>query len=368
MIKTVSCQRKEFMMKIKKIVALEMAVCMAIGLTACGSSGAKSGDTSASEVSAAKADNSGNAAYTLKLSVSAPATGTQADGYAKMTELVKEYTDGQVEVQIYPGSQLADKVPSMEGLRDGSIEMTVAALTDISNFGDVWGTFSLPYLFDSTEQMLSVLNSDEVNSFIETKLADIGMVPLMYMDIGSRSILNTKHAVNTPADMSGLKIRVMQDTTLANAINAMGGIATPLAWSETYTALQQGTVDGLENSAPIITANMMHEVAKYYSLTEQFIIADCLLMSKSAFEKMPEELQTKVKEACKAAEEYWNQELWPTAMEEQLKVMTDSGVQVNDVDKDAFRSSVEDMKTKWLAGASEDCKTLYELLTAAAAK
>ena len=302
--------------------------------------------------------------YTLKLSVSASATGTQADGYAKLAELVSEKTEGKVEIQLFPGSQLADKVPSMEGLRDGSIEMTVAAMTDISNFGDVWGRFSLPYLFESTEDLIGKLNSETINAHVTEKLGEIGMVPLMYMDIGSRSILNSKHAVSSPADMNGLKIRVMQDATLAAAIEAMGGIATPMAWSETYTALQQGTVDGLENSAPIITSNMMHEVAKYYSLTEQFIIADVLLMSKSVYDSMPEDLQAQLKEACAEAGEYWNGELWPAAMEEQLQVMIDSGVEINDVDKEAFMSSVEGMKEEWLANASDECKEMYDIITA----
>ncbi len=357
----------------KRILAWGLAAMMALSMTACGSGSA---DPTTAPASAGPAGTAaagteaagGDVQFTLKLSVSAPATGTQADGYAKLAELVKERTGGAVEVQVYPGSQLADKVPSMEGLRDGSIEMTVAALTDIANFGDVWGTFSLPYLFEDTDQLIQVLNSDDVGAFVEEKLAAIGMIPLMYMDIGSRSILNSKHAVNTPADMAGLKIRVMQDSTLAAAINAMGGIATPMAWSETYTALQQGTVDGLENSAPIITANMMNEVAKYYSLTEQFIIADCLLISKNTFDGMPSDLQTQVKEACKEAEKYWNTELWPAAMESELQAMKDSGVEINDVDKAAFKESVTGMKEEWLANASDDCKQLYDLLSAATAK
>jgi tripartite ATP-independent transporter DctP family solute receptor len=357
----------------KKILAWGLAAMMALSMTACGSGSADPTTAPASAgpagtAAAGTAAAGGDVQFTLKLSVSAPATGTQADGYAKLAELVKERTGGAVEVQVYPGSQLADKVPSMEGLRDGSIEMTVAALTDIATFGDVWGTFSLPYLFEDTDQLIQVLNSDDVGAFVEEKLAAIGMIPLMYMDIGSRSILNSKHAVNTPADMAGLKIRVMQDSTLAAAINAMGGIATPMAWSETYTALQQGTVDGLENSAPIITANMMNEVAKYYSLTEQFIIADCLLISKNTFDGMPSDLQAQVKEACKEAEKYWNTELWPAAMETELQAMKDSGVEINDVDKAAFKESVTGMKEEWLANASDDCKQLYDLLSAATAK
>ena len=190
----------------KRILAWGLAAMMALSMTACGSGSA---DPTTAPASAGPADTAaagtaaagGDVQFTLKLSVSAPATGTQADGYAKLAELVKERTGGAVEVQIYPGSQLADKVPSMEGLRDGSIEMTVAALTDIANFGDVWGTFSLPYLFEDTDQLIQVLNSDDVGAFVEEKLATIGMIPLMYMDIGSRSILNSKHAVNTPAEM-----------------------------------------------------------------------------------------------------------------------------------------------------------------------
>ena len=99
--------------------------------------------------------------------------------------------------------------------------------------------FSLPYLWDSGLQAVQTIMDPEVSAVLEADAEANGFKFIGWANLGSRSILNKSHAINTPADMNGLKIRCMEDPVLAGTINAMGGIATPLAWSECYTALQQ---------------------------------------------------------------------------------------------------------------------------------
>ncbi len=300
--------------------------------------------------------------YVFKYSATCPPTGTQADGANRMGELIKEHTDGRVVMEFYPSSQLGDKIPSMEGLRAGTIEMTECAATDLSNYSSIWTVFSLPYLFDSGEQAIAVINDPEVRAITDADAAEQGFVILSWWNFGERSILNTKRPVKTPEDLKGIRVRVMENQLLADTLNAMGASATVMAWSEVYTALQQKTIDGLENSAPVITANKMHEVAKYLSFTEQFIIPDPVFMSKKVYDGMPEDLQKAVLEAGEAMQKEWNENIWPPAVEKELQTMKDAGVQMNDVDKDAFKAAVQPVIESFLKNADEKQKKLYETI------
>ncbi|TVQ40496.1 MAG: TRAP transporter substrate-binding protein [Spirochaetaceae bacterium] len=300
-----------------------------------------------------------------KYSVVFPAVGTQAEGAMELGRLLEEYSDGRLEFKFYPSSQLGDKMASLEGLRAGTIEMTECAASDLSNFSPIWSVFSLPYLFDSGAEAVRVLNSPEVARILHEDAERNGFKIIAWCNYGERSVLNSRRPVYTPEDLSGLKIRVMQDPVLADAINAMGASGTPMAWSEVYTALQQRVIDGLENSPPVITANNMHEVAQFYSLTEQFIIPDPILVSKRIFDDLPADLQEAILAAGKASEEFWNNELWPAAFEKQFEVMRASGVQINEVDKDAFRASVQPMVDEFLRNADPRSRELYEAIIAA---
>ena len=143
----------------------------------------------------------------------------------------------------------------------------------------------------------------------------------------------------------------------------MGASATPLAWGECYTALQQGTIDGVENSAPVLLANGMQEVAKYLSLTEQFIIPDPVVVSKVWFDGLSEEDQQAIVKAGEDYTEWYNNELWPDAEQEAKDELTAAGVEINEVNKDAFKEAVQPVIDEYLSSATEDQKAFYELLT-----
>lgn len=297
-----------------------------------------------------------------KYSVVFPATGTQADGANKLGEFIKEESDGRIEMEFYPSSQLGDKIAAMEGMIQGTIEMSEFSATDFSNYDSMWSVCSLPYLWDSGEQAIEVFTDTEVTAFMEEKVEKCGMKIIAWQNLGSRSILNTKHAVNEPADLNGLKVRCMQDSILAGTINAMGASATPLAWGECYTALQQGTIDGVENSEPVLLANGMQEVAKYLSLTEQFIIPDPVVVSKVWFDGLSEEDQQAMLKAGEDYTKWYNEELWPNAEQEAQDALIEAGVEVNEVDKEVFKEAVQPVIDDYLSSTTEDQKAFYELL------
>ena len=301
-------------------------------------------------------------AATMKYAVTFPSAGTQADGAQKFADLVKEYTNGSVEVEIYYASTLGGNTESMEGLRMGTIEATELSLTAISAYSDIWSTFSLPYLWENGQQAIDVITSEKVTELLENDLEENGMMAIAWQNLGSRNILNTMRAINTPEDLKGMTIRVIQDPVLVDSITAMGGAPVTMAWSECYSGLEQGTINGLENSAPVIVANSMENVGKFYSLTEQFIMPDPILVSAVWFNMLSAEEQEGI---IKAGQEYtrvWNEEIWPDAEAAALKTIADAGCAVNEIDKTPFIEATQSVRDDFVNKGTPEQVELYNLL------
>ncbi|MBR2256041.1 MAG: TRAP transporter substrate-binding protein DctP [Blautia sp.] len=301
-------------------------------------------------------------AATMKYAVTFPSAGTQAEGAEKFAELVEEYTNGSVDVEVYYASTLGGNTESMEGLRMGTIEATELSLTAISAYSDIWSTFSLPYLWESGQQAIDVISSEKVMEVLENDLEENGMMAIAWQNLGSRNILNTMRAINAPEDLKGMTIRVIQDPVLVDSISAMGGAPVTMAWSECYSGLEQGTINGLENSAPVIVANSMENVGKYYSLTEQFIMPDPILISASWFNMLTPDEQEGV---LKAGEEYtrvWNEEIWPEAEAAALETIAEAGCAVNEVDKASFVEATQSVRDDFVDKGTPEQVELYNLL------
>lgn len=298
----------------------------------------------------------------MKYAVVYPPVGAQAEGAAELGKLISEASGGRVAMKFYPSSQLGSQIGQLEGLRAGTIEMSECAASDLSNFDKMWSVFSLPFTFDNGEHALRAVNSPAVAKILNESAEAAGFKILGWWNMGERSVLNTKRPVKTPSDLKGVKIRVMLDPVLANSISAMGAIGTPMPWGEVYSAVQQGVIDGLENSPPVITANKMQEVAKYYSLTQQFVIPDPILMSKKVYDALPPDLQKAMMKAGKSSEESFSKN-FGRYVEKSLGDLKASGVKVNEVDKTAFRAAVKPMVDDFLKKADDKSRVLYASLT-----
>ncbi len=301
-------------------------------------------------------------AATMKYAVTFPSAGTQAEGAQKFADLVKEYTNGSVDVEIYYASTLGGNTESMEGLRMGTIEATELSLTAISAYSDIWSTFSLPYLWENGQQAIDVITNEKVTELLENDLEENGMMAIAWQNLGSRNILNTMRAINTPEDLKGMTIRVIQDPVLVDSIEAMGGAPVTMAWSECYSGLEQGTINGLENSAPVIVANSMENVGKFYSLTEQFIMPDPILVSATWFNMLSAEEQEGIIAAGKEYTRVWNEEIWPEAEAAALKTIADAGCAVNEIDKTPFIEATQSVRDDFVSKGTPEQVELYNLI------
>jgi TRAP-type C4-dicarboxylate transport system substrate-binding protein len=152
--------------------------------------------------------------------------------------------------------------------------------------------------------------------------------------------------VETPADVESKKIRVMKSQTAVKMIAAMGGSATPIAWGELYTALQQGVVDGAENNPPSFYLSGHYEVCKYYALNEHTSVPDVMLMSSHVWDSLDERQQEWLQLAVDDSVAY-QRELWQVSTEEALAAVREAGVIVTYPDKQPFMAAVQEMKASY---------------------
>lgn len=255
-------------------------------------------------------------------------------GMVRMAELADEYSKGKLEIKIFPNQQLGSEREALELLQIGSIGMTKVSSAALENFVPELRVYSIPYLFGDQEQTLKVLNG-EIGKELLLAGEDYWMRGLTYYDAGKRSFYTKDKPILTPADLQGLKIRVMESQMSMNMVREMNGSPTPISFGELYTALQQGVVDGAENNPPSYLTSRHYEVAKYYSLDEHLMLPDILLIGTEVWDDLTEQEQEWVQAAADSSARYQRQ-LWAEAEKEALKTVEESGVEIIYPDKQPF--------------------------------
>lgn len=238
----------------------------------------------------------------LKLGHIADPENPYAQGAVKFAELVKEKTGGEVEVQVFPSSQLGNQRDLVEGVTFGTIDMTLTGTAVLGNFLPKIAVFDLPFLFRDVNHAYKAL--DTVGMELAKELEPRNMKLLCYMENGVRHMTNNVRPIKTPADMKGLKIRVMEQPIYIEMMKALGANPTPMAFGELYTALQQGVVDGQENPAAHIYTARFFEVQKYISLTGHTYASEPVLISMAAWKKLSKKQQEAMQAAANEARDW----------------------------------------------------------------
>ena len=276
-----------------------------------------------------------------------------AIGARAFKEEVEKRAAGKIEVQLYPNRQLGDEKDMLEGMRFGTIDAGIITNAVVANIEPSFQLNDLPFLYSSEGQAQKLLDG-EIGEALAKKLAAKGVYVLGFMEGGFRHMINNRKPVVNPADVNGVKYRVMQNPVFIDMFSSLGGSAVPMAWGETFTAVQQGTIDGLEIPVAVISANKYNEVTKYLSLTNHTYSAIELLMSKRSFDKLPTDLQTAVRDGAKAATA--TQRTAAAAnVQTLLADLEKKGMQVNKIsDPAAFRSSVKPVYDKFRSSIGAD--------------
>ena len=257
-----------------------------------------------------------------------------------MSQRLLEKSNGTMVIDIYPNNQLGSERECLELLQIGSLGMTKVSTGVLENFVPEYQVFGLPFLFRDREHRFEVMDGEIGGSFLD-KSIDKRLQGLTFYDAGSRSFYSKK-LVETPEDLKGLKLRVMESNTAMNMVKSLGGSPTPIAWGELYTALQQGIVDGAENNLPSFYLSRHYEVCKYFVIDEHTALPDVLVISTLIWNQFSPEEKRWVKEAAEESAAY-QKVIWREAELEALEEMKKEGVIVTIPDKELFRARVQPM-------------------------
>jgi tripartite ATP-independent transporter DctP family solute receptor len=250
---------------------------------------------------------------------------------------VKELTNGEITVQVYHSRQLGDARDNVENVRNGSIAVTTLSVSNLSQVLPVLDVWSLPFIFKSDDHYWYVLNHPKSWEFMK-QLEPKGIKTITWITSGARNFF-TQKPIRTPADMKGMKIRVMASPVMINTMKAFGASGVPTAWGELYTALQTGVVDGAENNHPSLISMKFYEVSKYYTLDEHMRIPDLTIVSTKVFDRLTKAQQQAILQAGTEATAYMRG-AWKVAETEDLAKLKGLMKEIITVDKKPFQDAV----------------------------
>ncbi len=262
-------------------------------------------------------------------------------GMVFMSEKVEAHSRGKMRIDIYPGGQLGEERELIELLQIGSLAMTKVSTAPLEAFVPEMQIFGIPYLFRDREHRWKVL-SGPIGKRLLLAGEPFFLRGLCYYDAGSRSFYSVNKPVRSPADLRGMKIRVMKSITAVQMIQTLGGSPTPIPWGELYTALQQGVVDGAENNAPSFYSSHHYEVCKYYSIDEHTSVPDILLISTLVWNSLTEQEKEWLQKAVDESVVY-QKKLWEESTRQALEAIQKAGVEIIYPDKQPFLEAVEQM-------------------------
>lgn len=289
------------------------------------------------------------------------------DGYPntiamdRFADLLAEKTNGEMTLKMFHGGTLGSQPDAIEQVRLGGLQIGNFNLGPIGPIAPEANVVSLPFIFKDVPHMFRVLGG-EGGKAISDGMAAKGITVLAWFDAGARSFYNAKDkSIGTPDDVSGMKVRVMNNDLYSGMIAEMGGNPSPMAFAEVYQALKTGVVDGAENNWPSYESTGHYEVADHYSLSQHLIIPECICINTDVYNGLSEEMQAAVKQAAveaAAVQRY----LWGEREAASRAKVVEAGVTVNEVaDKAPFQAAMKPVYDNYLA-SNPDLKPLVELI------
>lgn len=332
---------------LKKVFAVLAALALILSLAACGASGGQPAAPAPSSADAPTAPSDTEApaqpvpdgAVTLKFGhVLAPGT-PQHQGIAKFEELVEERTNGAVQIEIYPSSQLGDERELIEGMQMGTVDGYLGSTATMTAWIPDFMVFDIPFLFDGYEHEYKVMDGQLGNKLKEECLP-LGIHILTLSDAGFSNIINNGHPIEKPEDAKGMNIRVMESPGLIAYMNALGANPVPMAMSEVFTALQNGTLDG--GTWPVVVAyfNKFYTTTDYMTLVDPLPTSIMTAMSESAWNSVPEEYRDILTQASVEATAYQRQVL-AESIDSLTAVMEEEGVTIIRPDRNVWKDALQ---------------------------
>ncbi|QAY59903.1 TRAP transporter substrate-binding protein [Microbacterium protaetiae] len=331
-----------------RITLLATTAVAALSLAAC--SGGVSGDDSATT-------------HTMKLALNQAQTHPSFIALEKFGEDLKAATDGRWDIQVYPDGQLGPQDEYVQQVSTGTVDLAIVSAPQLENYNDDFVVFSLPTVFDSIDQQMDIFaNKDVVGDLYTSLEKDNNVTVVGGLTQGARSIYLKDKIAQTPADLKGKKIRVQPSEVFVKMMEAFGASPTPMDFSEVYTGLQSGAIDGAENNEISYLSTKHYEVAPYFSFTRHLIGADFLVINTKTLNEMSDADRGAFDDGWEST---WKNhtEIWKTDTDKAIADAKAEGATFAEVDNQAFLDVLTPVVPSLLKTDSQ--KALYDSIKAA---
>ncbi|GAW92807.1 DctP family TRAP transporter solute-binding subunit [Calderihabitans maritimus] len=224
----------------------------------------------------------------------------------RFADLVYERSGGRIKIEVYPSSQLYDDLHSVEALQAGNIHFIAPYSGKLTGYAPAFQLLQFPFLFPTPEDFYR-FSDGELGQRLLDKLENIGLKGLAYWDNGFMQLINSKRPIRTVEDFKGLKFRIPGGKITEAQYKLFGASAITLPFSEVYAALQQGTVDGLENTFTNIETMKFYEVTKYLTISNHSYLGYIVITNKDWWEGLPDDIRTILADALQEVSQ-WQRE------------------------------------------------------------
>lgn len=283
-------------------------------------------------------------------------------GAYRFAELVERQTNGRIKVIVQPEAELGAEKEVLRQMKYGGIDFARISLSQLAELIPEMNALQMPYLYRDSTHMWEVL-SGEIGDYFLEKAGEVGLVGLSWYDAGVRNFYTSQKQITCLEDLQGMTIRVQESDMMADMVEALGATAVQIAYSEVYSSIQLGEVDGAENNWPSYKAMNHDEVAKYYTVDEHTRVPEMQLVSAHTWEKLSEEDQEIILECAKESARL-ERRLWKLQEKQSQEKEVKNGtvvIEISDEEKERFRAAVEPVYQKYCGEYMDIIERIREL-------
>lgn len=303
---------------------------------------------------------------TMNLGWATPQDSTYGDLAVKFEELAEKYSNGTVDVRMRCCAQIATEDDAFKALQLGTVDAYFISQNNVSPHWPLMDVFVLPYMFQNADHLVTVANGPVGDRIREQIKADTGVHLLTFGGPSYRDFFNSKRPINSMEDMAGLKIRVPKNEVMLATFEAFGAEPVPLAWSETPTALQTGTIDGGDNGTSVIREMKFFEFAKNLVILDHFAGFAPVFASDRFMGKLTDEQRDAVTRAAAEAGEYHTQLKLKEIEEIRAWLSTEGGMAMTRPDRAPFIEAAQKVQQSFASERGEEFTELVDAIQAAA--
>lgn len=291
------------------------------------------------------AGNKESGTVQLRLGQAKAATHPVSQGIDRFAELVEEKSNGEIVVETFHDGLIGNDREVIESAQMGSLAMASSSTPNMTSFTNYFTAWDLPYIFENKEEVYTAIDG-EPGEIVRKEMEEYGFKVIFFPDYGYRQIVNNVRPVEVPEDLAGMKVRTTNSRIEQADFNMYGANPTPVAWSEVFTALQQGTVEGEGNSYSLLWDSKHQEVLDYATEVNYNYSSDIVVMNLDRYEGLSEHHQQIIMEAGAEATK-WQREVANEREAEAKQQFIDYGIEIYEPTEEEMKQWKQAVEPVW---------------------